>query len=91
MNAPRGETEIVIDGTRYHLCLTLGGLAALETAFACASLPELTVRLKRLSAKEMLRVLAILVDEDLSESAIESVPPGEAVRAIGEAFHAALG
>ena len=90
MNAPRGETRINVEGRPYRLCLTLGGLAALETAFACASLSELTVRLKSLSAQEMRRVLAILVDQDLGESAFDSVSPGEAARAIGEAFRAAL-
>ena len=91
MNAPRGETEISIDGAQYRLCLTLGGLSALEAAVACASLSELTVRLKRLSAKEMQSVLAILVDQDIDERVFDAVPPGEAARAIGEAFRAALG
>lgn len=91
MNAPRGEAQINVEGTRHRLCLTLGGLAALETAFACASLSELTVRLKSLSAQEMRRVLSILVDQDLGESAFDNVSPADAARAIGEAFCAALG
>jgi len=91
MNAPRGEIAITINETEYTLSLTLGGLAELETAFGCASLSELTVRLKRLSAKEMQRVLAILSDESVGNNAFERVSPREAARAIGEAFRAALG
>ena len=91
MNAPRGETEIDIDGVSYRLCLTLGGLAELEAAFACASLSELVARLKRLSALEMRCVLRILLAENLEEERLSAVPPGVAARAIGEAFRAALG
>ncbi|MCG8442231.1 MAG: gene transfer agent family protein, partial [Caulobacterales bacterium] len=32
VNAPRGETSLVIDGRPRRLCLTLGALAEIETA-----------------------------------------------------------
>lgn len=37
-NARRGEIEAVIDGRAQVLCLTLGALAQLETAFAVDNL-----------------------------------------------------
>lgn len=91
MNQARGETEIEIGGVHHRLCLTLGALADLETAFGCASLTELQTRLRQLSAHEMKRVLEILLVGDAAKAPLNDVSPGEAARAIGEAFHAALG
>lgn len=91
MNRARGETEVEIDGVRHRLCLTLGALADLETAFGCATLTELQARLRQLSAHEMKRVLEILLVGDATAAPLSDVSPAEAARAIGEAFHAALG
>lgn len=91
MNAARGEVTVEIDGETRVLCLTLGALAELETAFGCASLSELQVRLKRLSASELSTVLAILLRAGGSSDRMETVLPGEAARAVAEAFRAALG
>ena len=33
VNSHRGEIEVTLEGKRYPLCLTLGALAELETAF----------------------------------------------------------
>lgn len=96
MNGPRGEVSIEIDGRQHRLCLTLGALAELETAFGCRSLSELQTRLRTLSASELSTVLGILLRAggeadaagNLSGAALS---PLAAATAIAEAFHAALG
>ncbi len=59
VNSARGEIEAALDGRKYRLCLTLGALAELETAFGAASLAELLARFngERLSATDMIRIL----------------------------------
>ena len=91
MKRARGEVEIVLDGKPQQLCLTLGGLAELETLFACQSLQDLQARLKRLSAHEMRDVLGVLLVADSDQVCLDDVSPTDAVRAIAEAFLAALG
>jgi hypothetical protein len=58
-NRRRGEVEAVIDGESRILCLTLGALAELETAFAAADLAGLAVRFSsgRLKAADMIRII----------------------------------
>jgi Phage tail tube protein, GTA-gp10 len=58
-NRHRGEVEAIIDGERRILCLTLGSLAELETAFGAESLTELAARFTsgRLSAADIIRIL----------------------------------
>ena len=58
-NRRRGEVEAVIDGERRILCLTLGALAELETAFAAGDLNGLAQRFSsgRLKAADMIRVI----------------------------------
>jgi len=58
-NRRRGEVEAVIDGERRILCLTLGALAELETAFAVGDLNGLAERFSsgRLKAADMIRVI----------------------------------
>lgn len=91
MNAARGETILIVDGQRRTLCLTLRALAELETAFGCASLSELQMRLKCLSAQELMTVLEILLRAGGATCGVDNVSPGEAAKAVAEAFHAALG
>lgn len=91
MNGPRGEIKLLINGSMRKLCLTLGALAQLETAFGCETLTDLQTRLRRLSANEMRDVLQILLCDGSDDASINDVSPGDAARAIGEAFHAALG
>ncbi len=94
MNGARGEIGLTIGGVEYRLCLTLGALAEIEAAFGCASMAELQVRLKQLSAHELMTVLSALLRgggkavEDLKQA---SLLPGEAAKAVAEAFRAALG
>lgn len=61
MNPQRGETAIEIDGETRKLCLTLGALAEIETSLGCASLKDLTVRLKAVSAGDLIVLLAALL------------------------------
>lgn len=58
-NRRRGEVEAVIDGERRVLCLTLGALAELETAFAAGDLGGLAARFSsgRMRAADMIRIL----------------------------------
>ena len=91
MNAARGETVVTIGETAVPLCLTLGGLAELEHVLGCGSLADLQLRLKHLSAAELVQVLAILVRGAGACAAVEQVAPGDAARAVAEAFRAALG
>lgn len=59
-NRHRGEVEAVIDGERRVLCLTLGALAELETAFAAESLSELAARFSggRMKSTDLIRIIA---------------------------------
>jgi len=58
-NRRRGEVEAVIDGERRVLCLTLGSLAELETAFGAGDLGGLAARFSsgRMKAADMIRIL----------------------------------
>ncbi|MEZ5810882.1 MAG: gene transfer agent family protein [Rhizobiaceae bacterium] len=58
-NARRGEISAELDGKRYRLCLTLGALAELETAFDAGDLAGLVERFSggRLSANDMVRII----------------------------------
>jgi hypothetical protein len=58
-NRRRGEVEAVLDGRPRRLCLTLGALAELETAYAASDLTALVERFStgRLSALDMIRII----------------------------------
>jgi hypothetical protein len=59
VNRRRGEVEAVLDGRPYRLCLTLGALAELESAFAATDMLALAERFAsgRLSAREAVSIL----------------------------------
>ena len=59
-NARRGEVDAVIDGRPRVLCLTLGALAELESAFGAADLADLGERFTsgRLSARDLIRIVS---------------------------------
>ena len=59
-NKHRGEIEAVIDGAPRRLCLTLGALAELETAFGAGDLSSLAQRFAsgRLAARDILLLIA---------------------------------
>lgn len=61
VNEKRGEVAIEINGKHHKLCLTLGALAELETAFSATDLKDLGQKMGCLSAGEILIVLLILL------------------------------
>ena len=87
-NRRRGEVEMVIDGERRILCLSLGALAELETAFAADDLTGLAARFAggRLKAVDLIRILGaglraggnLLSDEDVAAAEIEDGLAGAA-------------
>ncbi len=95
MIGARGEVGIVIDGIERRLCLTLGALAELETAFGCTRMSELVARMRALSAGDIMVVLAVLLrgggEADVAEGLkAADVSPGDAAVAISEAFRLGL-
>ncbi len=89
-NGPRGEVTLIIDGAPRTLCLTLGALAALETAFGAESVEELAVRLSKLSAADLIVVVAALGGLRLETVANARIDLAEAARAVGDAFERAF-
>jgi hypothetical protein len=99
-NRHRGEVEAVIDGERRILCLTLGSLAELETAFAADNLTDLAARFSagRLKAQDMIRILAaglrgggnLASDEDVAVMSVEDGIAGLA-RLTGDLLTATFG
>ena len=59
VNCHRGEIEATLDGRPYTLCLTLGALAGLESAFGAEDMLALAQRFEagRLSARDAIRLL----------------------------------
>lgn len=95
MNAARGETELMIGGQARRLCLTLGALAEIETAFGCVRISELEARMRALSAADLMLVLAALLrgggeNEIAGQLGAQHVAPGAAARAVVEAFRLGL-
>lgn len=59
VNRHRGEVAAELDGRTYRLCLTLGALAELETAFGVDDLGALAERFGtgQLSARDLVRII----------------------------------
>lgn len=94
MNRARGEVRARVGGAERRLCLTLGTLAELETAFGTDGLEALSAKLQRLSAGDLATVLAALLrggGETDAERAAASASLEDATTAIAAAFRAALG
>ncbi|KQS67913.1 hypothetical protein ASG39_06080 [Rhizobium sp. Leaf371] len=99
-NRHRGEVEAVIDGERRILCLTLGSLAELETAFAADSLMGLARRFSAggLKAEDLIVLLGaglrgggnLVSDEDVAGMSVEGGLGGLA-RLVGDLLSAAFG
>ena len=92
----RGEVSAIIAGEPRRLCLTLGALAELETAFATEGWEALTARLRKLSPGDLLVVLAALLrggGEAETAAGLSSLAVDfrEATQAIAAAFEAAGG
>lgn len=92
MNGARGEVTLIVDGAPRTLCLTLGALAELETAFGCHRMSDLTARLRAMTAADLQTVLgALLRGGGTREAAdVSAVSPVEAAQAVAEAFRLGL-
>jgi hypothetical protein len=99
-NRSRGEITARLDGRDYTLCLTLGALGELESAFGVANLSELFAALSRgsLCAGELNAVIAAglrgggndITDSEVSAMRCEGGLAGIAA-IVGELFVAAFG
>jgi hypothetical protein len=94
VNAARGESTIHVDGRPLILCLTLGALARLETAFGVTTMAALEARLRDLSGSDLLVVIsALIMDEGQSltpdDLARAHIDPVAAASAIAAAFERA--
>ena len=88
-NPARGEVVVSLAGAPRRLCLTLGALARIEAALDLADWRDLPARMERLSARELMAVLAALLDgggEPAPACAGVTVP--EAVAAVAAALAA---
>lgn len=96
VNAARGEALVELAGTPRRLCLTLGALAEIETALGVAALDGLGERMRALSARDLMAVLAALLrgggEYDLA-GGLEQAPVDAraAAEAVARAFAAAAG
>jgi len=93
-NGARGEAVAVLAGAERRLCLTLGVLAELETAFGLSGWEALSERLRNLSPGDLLIVLAALLrggGEGETAAALPTLPVDfrEAAEAVAQAFAAA--
>ena len=99
-NRRRGEVEAVIDGERRILCLTLGALAELETAFSVGDMNGLAERFSsgRLKAADMIRVIGaglrgggnLFADDEVAAMCVEDGIAGYA-RIVGDLMVATFG
>lgn len=91
-NRARGEVMVTLGGKPRRLCLTLGALAELETAFAVDGWEALAARLRGLSARDLTLVLAALLrGGGEAEADLSAVDFREAAEAVATAFTAAAG
>lgn len=93
-NGARGEVTADLAGAPRRLCLTLGALAEIETALEIAGLEALAERMRRLSGRDLLAVLAALLrggGETALAAELDRAPvdPRAAAEAVAAAFRAA--
>jgi len=93
-NGVRGEVVARLAGAERTLCLTLGALAEIETGLGVAGMAALAERMRSLSARDLMVVLAALLrgggEVALADGlAAASVDPLEAAEAVAKAFAAA--
>lgn len=91
-NHARGEVVATLAGQPRRLCLTLGAVAELETAFEVDDFAALAGRLRSLSANDLTTVLGALLRGG-GEGAVDlaAVEFREAAEAVAAAFTAAGG
>ncbi len=95
MNGTRGETTLTVGGRARRVCLTLGALAEIESALGCRTMAELELRMRALCAADLVIVIAALLrgggeKETAAKISAADVSPGEAARAVAEAFRLGL-
>lgn len=93
-NGARGEVVADLAGAEHRLCLTLGALAEIETGLGVEGAEALAGRMRRLSARDLMVVLAALLrggGEDALAGALDraAVDPRAAAGAVARAFAAA--
>ena len=93
-NGARGEVVAVLAGAGRRLCLTLGALAEIETGLGLEGLSGLAERMRSLSARDLMTVLAALLrgggERALADELDRAgVDPREAAEAVAKAFAAA--
>ena len=93
-NAARGEVTAVLAGEPRRLCLTLGALAEIEGGLGAGGFEALAGRLRRLSAGDLMAVLAALLrgggEAEFADGlATARVEVREAAQAVAAAFSAA--
>ncbi|KAK0334537.1 hypothetical protein LTR94_016547 [Friedmanniomyces endolithicus] len=92
MNQARGEAAVMLGGVRRRVCLTLGALAEIETGLGVEGLAAAAERMKTLSARDLMVVLAaVLRGGGEARPEVEAVDPREATRAVAAAFEASSG
>lgn len=94
MNGARGEVRVQLDGEMRVLCLTLGALAEIETVLDLDGLDDLVRRLRSLSARDLIVILAALLRGGgeaacADRLAMANVDAREAADALAQAFRAA--
>ncbi|MBU4435241.1 MAG: gene transfer agent family protein [Alphaproteobacteria bacterium] len=87
-NPARGEVVVTLAGNPRRLCLTLGALARIEGALNLADWRDLPARMETLSARELLAVLAALLDGGGEPAEVGPVTIPEAVAAVAAALAA---
>ena len=85
----RGEAGVVLGGVRRRVCLTLGALAEIETGLAVEGLAAVAERMKALSARDLMVVLAAVLRGGGETADVAGIEPREAARAVAAAFEAA--
>lgn len=94
VNGVRGEVAAILAGAERRLCLTLGALAEIETGLGVAGMAALAERMRSLSARDLMVVLAALLrggGETALADGLASAPidAREAAEAVAKAFAAA--
>lgn len=92
-NGARGEVVAALAGSERRLCLTLGALAEIETAFRLSGVEALAERMRALSANDLMVVLAALLrggGEGAFAGELDrvAVTPREAAEAVAAGFAA---
>ncbi len=79
-NPARGEVTVHLAGAPRRLCLTLGALARIEGALNLTDWRDLSARMETLSARELMAVLAALIEDEPADLSAVTLP--EAVAAV---------